>query len=135
MMKRFISFAAMFFVVFMTCGCNKNAPMLFFNNQPINEVTVNNPVNIFELGETTHFVILCPKGFESPYLRIQVIKKEDKTQNWGYDVYYAKNLKVDTTKKFYIDSLKLHKKGGYIMTVYYLNNLDRAVVRSTFRVK
>lgn len=133
--KKFFSYTVLFMALFLTCGCNKNAPLLLFNNQEINTVTIKSPVTIFELGETVHYVILNPKGFTSPYLRIQLIKKETKTQNWGFKIYTSKNVKIDTTKKFYIDSLKLYKSGSYIMSVYYLDDLQRPIVRATFVVK
>lgn len=122
-------------VVFMCCACDKEKAVLLFNNQPINEMTVRVPVNYFELGETTHFVVFNPKGFESPYLRMQIIKKETKTKNWGFNVYTAKNLKIDSEKKYFIDSVKLSKTGTYIMSIYYLSDLNRPIVRGSFVVR
>lgn len=123
------------FVMLLCCGCDSEKAVLLFNNQPINEMTVNTPVNYFDLGETTHFVVFNPKGFESPYLRMQIIKKETKTQNWGFNVYTAKNFKIDAEKKYFIDSIKLSKKGTFIMSIYYLNDLNRPIVRGSFVVR
>ena len=122
-------------LMFFLCGCEKETPMVLFNNQPINKTTVSYPVNIFELGETTHFVVFNPKGFESPYLRLQIIKKSSKTQNWGYGIAVSRDVKVDTSKKYYIDSVNLSKSGTYLFALFYLDDLNRPIVRGMFTVK
>lgn len=117
------------------CACDKEKVVLLFNNQPINEMTVKIPVTYFELGEITHYVVFNPKGFESPYLRVQILKKDTKVQNWGFSIYTAKNLKIDSTKKFFIDEVKIDKKGTFIMSIYYLNDLTRPLVRESFVIR
>ena len=133
-LKKFFIFILLTLGLFL-CGCDNEKVVLLFNNQPINEKTVQAPVKYFELGETTHFVVFNPKGFESPYLRMQIIKKETKTQNWGFEVYTARDIKIDATKNFFIDKVKMHKSGTYIMSIYYLNDLNRPLVREIFVVK
>jgi len=133
-LKRFWGLIVLGLALF-TCGCDKEKPVLLFNNQPINKLTVQAPVNYFELGETTHFVVFNPAGFDSPYLRMQIIKKETKTQNWGFKIHTAKNFKIDSTKNYFIDEVKLSQKGTYIMSIYYLNDLNRPIVRSSFIVR
>ncbi len=133
-LKRFLCLIIIL-VSFFLCGCDKRKPVILFNNQPINSVTVQAPTNMFELGETTHYVIFNPAGFDSPYLRLQIIKKDTKTQNWGFKLYRAQDLKIDTSKNFYIDYIKIHQAGTYIVSVYYLNDLNRPIVRGLFKVK
>ena len=132
--KYFLSLLVLFCTMFL-CGCDKEKAVILFNNQPINSQTVYAPVDFFEVGETTHFVIFNPKGFESPYLRLQIIKKETKTKNWGFKIYTSKNLKIDDTKNYYIDSFKLEKAGTYIVSVFYLSDLNRPIVRGIFTIK
>ena len=135
MIKRGLLAICIVFVCFILCGCDREKPVMLFNNQPINTTTVQAPINVFELGETTHYVIFNPKGFDSPYLRLQIIKKNTKVQNWGYGLYRSQDIKIDKSKKFYIDSIKISQSGFYIVTVYYLSDLTRPIVRATFTVK
>ena len=72
MLKKFLYFL-IFISIFFLCGCNKEKPIVLFNNQPINTTTVKYPVNIFELGETTHFVVFNPKDVE---ISEQVLKNK-----------------------------------------------------------
>ena len=132
--KIFCSLIILFLTLFLT-GCDRTRPIILFNNQPINTQTVNSPVTIFQVGETLHYVLLNPQGFDSPYLRIQLIKKNTKVQNWGFGVDFTRNVKIDTTKKFYIDSLKLNNSGSYIMSIFYISDLNRPIARATFVVK
>lgn len=134
-MIRKILFLLCFVLVFVVCGCEKEKPLVLFNNQQINTTTVQSPVDYFELGETTHFVVFNPKGFESPYLRLQIIKKDTKTQNWGFKIAVSKDVKIDNSKKFYIDSVNISQSGTYILSLFYLNDLNRPIVRGMFVVK
>lgn len=128
-------YISVFFLSLFMCGCDKEKPVILFNNQPINSVTVQAPTNLFESGETTHYVIFNPKGFTSPYLRVQFIKKETKTQNWGFSIYRTADVKADTSKKYYIDYVKITKPGTYWVSVYYLSDLNRPIVQGSFTVK
>ena len=122
-------------LAFFVCGCDKNTPIILFNNQPINEKTIKTPVDFFELGETTHFVVLNHKGFDSPYLRVQLIKKDTKVQNWGFKIASSKDIKIDTDKNYYIDKINVSQSGTYILSLFYLNDLNRPIVRGMFVVK
>ena len=126
--------AVMMFFALLFCGCDKVQPIILFNKEPINTTTVQAATNSFELGETTHYVLYVPKGFESPYLRMQIVKKNTKTKNWGFDVYRAQNLKIDDTKNYYIDSMKMSQSGFYIVSFFYLSDLVHPIARATFTV-
>lgn len=134
MLKKFFLFLFLGLILFV-CGCDNETPIVLFNNQPINKVTVHSPVDFFELGETTHFVVFNPKGFESPYLRMQLIKKDTKVQNWGFKIATSKDIKIDMNKNYYIDSIQVSQAGTYIFSLFYLNDLNRPIVRGMFVVK
>lgn len=134
MLKKLL-FVLAFGLIFFLCGCDKETPIVLFNNQPINKTTVHTPVDYFELGETVHFVVFNHKGFESPYLRVQLVKKDTKVQNWGFKIAMSRDVKVDTSKKYYIDSMQVSQSGTYIFSLFYLNDLNRPIVRGMFVVK
>ena len=128
-------FSVLFFCVCLPCFSARSKSVILFNKEPINTTTIQASNNIFELGDTTHYVLYVPKGFKSPYLRMQIIKKDTKTMNWGYSISHAQNLKVDTTKKYYIDSVKMSQTGLYIVSFYYLSDLLHPISRANFTVK
>lgn len=116
-------------------GCDKKEPMLLFNSQPITSRTIAFCSKNFALNEPVNYVLLNPKGFQSPYLRVQIIKKDTKVQNWGAKVHLAKDVKIDASKNFYINDVTLTQSGLYIMSIYYLDDLDKPIARGEFWVK
>lgn len=117
-----------------SASCSRKKPVLLFNSQPINKQTVSSFSNLFEAGEKIHFAILNPKGFKNNIIRIQVVKKDENTNHWGYSIVYSKDVKIDISKNFYIDYLVMGRKGHYIMQVFYLDNFDIPFVRNDFKV-
>lgn len=134
MLKKIFSFLVLGLTLLL-CGCDKETPIILFNNQPINKTTVNSPVDFFELGETTYFVVFNPKGFESPYLRMQLVKKDSKVQNWGFKIARSQDIKIDASKNYYIDKINVSQSGTYILSLFYLDDLNRPIVRGMFVVK
>ena len=137
--KSFLNFILLFFVLFFgVCQLSvyaKAKSVILFNKEPINTTTIQASTNLFELGDTTHYVLYVPKGFKSPYLRMQIVKKDTKTMNWGYSINRAQNIKIDTSKNYYIDSVKMSQPGFYIVSFYYLNDLVHPISRANFTVK
>lgn len=135
MLKKFLFIGLSTLFLTLLCGCEKETPIILFNNQEINKTTIQAPVDFFELGETTHFVVFNPKGFEYPYLRLQLIKKETKVQNWGFKIAASKDVKIESSKNYYIDKINVSQAGTYILSLFYLNDLNRPIVRGMFVVK
>jgi len=66
---------------------------------------------------------------------MQLIKKDTKVQNWGYKIAASKDIKIDMNKNYYIDSIQVSQAGTYIFSLFYLNDLNRPIVRGMFVVK
>lgn len=115
-------------------GCG-DKPLLFFNTQPITQATINQPARHFRVGEPVHYALINPKGFKSDYIRVQVIKKEEKTAHWGYSIYWAKDYKIDSTQDTYINYVVINRPGYYFMQIYGFNDFDRVIARNDFWVR
>ena len=100
----------MFLAPFVLSGCSNDA-LLYFNSQPITKETVNYPSRNFAVGQKIHYVLILPKGFKNEYIRVQIVKKEDKTNHWGYKIYQSRDFHVDTTKNYFIITLCSEKRG------------------------
>lgn len=124
----------MIFAIFLS-GCKKDQPLLFFNTQPITRETVSHPSRNFALGEPVHYILIVPKGFKSEYLRVQLVKKEEKTNHWGYKIYQSKDYHIDTSKKYYIGKVVPGEKGYYFMQIFQFGNFDIPVARNDFWVR
>lgn len=110
-------------------------PMLFFNEQTITPETVNYPQRVFRTGERINYLVLNPKGFKNDYIRVQIVKKEEKTPHWGYTVYWAKDYHIDTSDNYYINYIVLNEPGYYFMQVFSFDNFDKPIIRNDFWVK
>ena len=73
----------------------KHRPLLLFNSRPITAQTINHTTRFFKVGEKIHFIMIVPKGIKDDHIRVQLVKKEDKTEHWGYKIYWAQDYRVE----------------------------------------
>lgn len=123
------------FLVLITPGYAKEKPVILLNSQPITQETVNCPVQNFSVDQKINYVLITPKGFTDSVLRVQIVKKEEKVDSWGYSVYTAKDVCIDKNQKFYIDYLTVGRPGCYIMSIYEIKDLNKPLARTVFWVK
>lgn len=133
-MKKFCWILLFLSTVFL-CGCKKDQPLLLFNDQPITKQTVNSPTRNFVFGQRVNYLLIVPKGFKRDYIRVQLVKKEEKTQHWGYKIYQSRDYHVDTTKNYFIDYVVPGEKGYYFVQVFSFDNFDIPIARNDFWVK
>lgn len=139
MIRRILLILILIFSSVFLSGCdNDNAPKkpyLLFNSQPINQKTVYSAQKIFAPFQTIHFVIIMPKGFKKDYLRMQVIKKEEKVALGGASIYMSRDFTVNTSQKFYIDKFSIGTTGTYYVRFFYGNNLEKPFIENILWVK
>ncbi len=134
-MRKLLLILLTFCVVF-TSACEKiGKPMLLTNSQIITRETVSNPVYTFSPRQRINYVVINPKGFSDTVLRLQIIKKDEKTANWGISIYQSENINVEKGKKFYIGYTTLPEKGCYIMRVFELNNIENELARNVIWIQ
>lgn len=121
-------------IMFLVSGCDREKPVLVLNSQTITKETVNFPVQNFSAHQRINYAIIVPKGFTDSVIRMQIVKKDEKVANWGFSIYQAQDICVETGKKFYIGYVIAPEKGYYIMSVYQIKNLDRELSRMDFWV-
>lgn len=133
-MKKFL-WTLLFLSTVLLCGCKKDQPLLLFNDQKITTQTVNHSTRNFFAGQPIHYILIVPKGFKRDYIRVQIVKKEEKTQHWGYKIYQSRDYHIDTSKKYFIDYVVLAEKGYYFMQIFSFDNFDIPIARNDFWVK
>ncbi len=121
-------------VPFVLSGCSDDA-LLYFNSQPITKETVNYPSRSFAVGQKIYYVVIVPKGFKNDYIRVQVVKKEDKTNHWGYTIYHSRDFHIDTSKNYFTDYIVLGEAGYYFMQIFDFDHMDIPFARNDFWVK
>lgn len=123
------------FLVLITPCYAKEKPVLVLNSQPITQETVNYPVQNFNVDQKINYALIVPKGFSDSVVRVQIVKKEEKVDSWGYSICMAKDLCVDKSQNFYIDYVTVGRPGCYIMSIYEIKDLDKPLARAVFWVK
>ena len=58
--------------------CGKHKALLLFNSQPITNQTINNAGRHFKAGEKIYYILINEEGFKDEYIRVQLVKKEQK---------------------------------------------------------
>ncbi len=113
----------------------KNRPLLLFNNRPITAQTINYTTRYFKTGQKIHFILIVPLGFKDDHIRVQLVKKEEKTQHWGYKVYWAQDYRVERGDKSFISYIVVPEKGYYFLQIFEFNDFDWPLVRNDFWVR
>lgn len=132
-MKKILLFGLMFLTFFL-CGCDKERTIVVLNAKPITKANVFEVQQAFNVNQKIHYAVLAPKGFKDKVIRVQIVKKDEKTQHWGYQIAESQDKYIDSKKKFYIDYFVAHEKGYFLIRVYELKNLDTPIARSDFWV-
>ncbi len=131
---RFLKLAFMFVLTFFLCGCMEQKAYVVFNSQPITTKTVQNPQTSFGIGQKIHYAILCEKGFKDKVLKVQVIKKDEKSEFGGFEPIMNREVEVGNSN-FYIDYFVIHNKGFYLVQVFELKDLQTPIGYGNFWVK
>lgn len=139
-MKRIsICLSVLICCVLILSSCGKQNIFLFLSNKPIN---LNNFTHIPEMpvfytGQRIYFTLVSKKDIESPVLRLQTIKLENK---YGYpisqiEIPYAVDIERGKNKKVVADYFVLHQDGNYFIRIFSLDKLNRPLIQTEFIVK
>lgn len=117
------------------CAIKSKKPILLFNSQKINAKTIYDAQKIFKPNQKVYYVILMPNGFKKEYLRMQIIKREDKVVQGGANIYMSKDLFIDASKKYYIDSFSIGSSGTFVVRFFYGNKLEKPFLENILWIK
>ena len=124
--------------VFILCGFGlpqRQKPFVLFCPLPIDQNTISTATTVFKAGEKIYYMIYIPKGFQDDFIRIQLIKQNDKVPIGGYTVRYTQDVDVPLNSTTYYNDVTISEKGVYIMQVAEMNNFNKALVYGSFRVE
>lgn len=107
---------------------------LYFSNRPVQKENLMVGRN-FRAHERVYYTLLNPKGFRDDYIRVQIIKKEEKTDHWGYKIYWSKDFHIDASEKEFSSYFVIDEAGYYFMQIFSFDDFDRVVARNDFWIK
>ena len=90
---------------------------------------------VFQRGSRIYYVILMPKKVESRYLYIQIVKKDNKYGQFGYNLIQTRNIRLkDEEVNYFTDYFVLNEDGYYFMRVYSKDNPHKILASAEFYV-
>ncbi len=132
MKRKFLTFILIALSCFVLCACDKTQkPFVVFNSAPITETT--RPQQVFKSGERVYYAVVNPKGFEDKVIKVNIFKKDDTSEFWGYSYYSNREYKL-TNQNYYTDYFIIYQKGLYVMQVFEITNLQDPVAFGSFRI-
>jgi len=124
-------------VMTLTCvsACTKTKGLILFNHAPImKETLLKNSVD-FAVGEKIYYIFMYQKQIPSTYVRIQIIKEEEKVGFWSRQPIYSTDHKLYKDQVYYFnDYIVMHESGHYMMAVYLRDNPYKPLANADFFV-
>lgn len=118
------------------CGCKKDDSLILFNSEPITKDTVLNNSKEFLAGRRIYYVFITQKPLKNELVRIQILKKDEKTTLAGVKIYWAQDFRLYKDQAYYYnDYIVLREPGMYIMQVFSKDNLEKPLAISDFYVR
>lgn len=135
MSKRKVSSILILLFCMFFAGCKKNDPIILFNKQPITAETLLQNSMEFDLNRRIYYIFITQKPIKSDYIRVQIVKKDEKTGIGGLKIIYANDFKVYQDQIYYYTNyIVLHETGHYYMQIFSTDNFEKPLARSDFYV-
>lgn len=96
-MKKLILTCLSIFLILTTTACVRDRASILFNKYPITEKNIYDNSTVFQANSRIYYLILMPEKVESRYLYIQIIKKDNKYGQFGYNLIQTRNIRHDHT--------------------------------------
>ena len=134
-MKKFWVFITIIMFMFV-CGCDREQAYILFNKHPFTPETMTSGENIFKPNDRIYYLITLPQPVQSKRLFIQIMKVGGEGERLGYDLVWAKHVKLKDEQIYYFtDYVVFSQTGTYIMEVYSKDNPTKILTTSQFYVK
>lgn len=123
------------------CGCtvlpNKQGATILFSSKPIgkNSLLEAHLQKAFKKGEKIFFAVYSKEGFGSGDVRIQILKKNDKTPVYGYSIEHARDIEIDHNKNYFRDCVHIYNKGHYYFRVFIREKPYRPIGETFFWIE
>ena len=116
-------------------GWKKETAQIFFSTSPFVGGDEKFSQTDFQKGEKIFYLIKNPKGFTDDVIRIQILKKNDKSLAGGYTFSFTEDIEVEVGSKFFADEFQLYEKGIYYMQVTEFSNDTKPIAFGIFGIK
>ena len=126
-------------VIILLSSCERQESAIFLNSEPINlnSMPAFEEKPTFTVQQKIYFVLLSKKPIESPVLRLQTIKLDNK---YNYpisqmEIPYAVDIERGENQHAVTDYFVLHQDGIYFIRIFSLANLNKPIAEAEFIVE
>jgi len=134
--KKSILFSLILVVLLGLTGCTNYKAVILFNHLPITKETILNNSKEFTLGRKVYYILLVKKPLQSDIIRVQILKKDEKTDLAGVKIYYADDFKLYKDQVYYYnDYVVIREAGYYIMQIFSKDDMEQPLAVSDFYVR
>lgn len=137
-MRKFL-FLIFFIPVILLSACNKDDAAIFLNDSPISLSDLGSLQEkpVFKVRQKIYFLLLSKQAIESPVLRLQTIKLDNK---YDYpipqiEIPYAVEIERGSNPHAVTDYFILHQDGTYFIRIFSLKNLAKPIAEAEFIVE
>ena len=117
---------------------NKEKPILIITDKnPKGEFGYDEKIinyEVFKKNQRIYFLIYNPKGFESNFIKYQIVKQDDKAHVGGYTRIRNITKRIND-KYYYSDYIVLSEAGKYYLQIFDITNLHQWLAIGAFGVK
>jgi len=127
-----------FFSTILFCGCefalDYDNAIIFLSSRPITKESFDPNIvqNTFDQGQSIYFCLYSKTPFNANEGRLQILKKDLKTQVYGYSLYQGKDILLNPIKNCYTDSFTIFSEGYYLLKIFSKNNPNEPLAQTTF---
>ncbi len=132
-MKKIIAFL---FLIFFTSACSGEKAAVLLNNNPITAQNVMNYSQVFAPNQRIYYLIVIPQKIETRNIDIQIIKKDNQEERFGYKLYWTYSARLKDNQIYYYDDyVVISEPGAYIMKVFSKDNPTKTLCLGEFFVR
>ena len=121
----------------MLTGCENKRPIVLFSPLPITQENRYSITRNLNVNQRIYYMIIVPRGMKKGTYRVQFVKKDEKSEFYGYNYYRHFDFKIDKNDTKYItDYLVIHQPGWYFVQFFNIEkDINKFITLGDFKVK
>lgn len=141
MKKYFCKFLCIIFLALICTSCeyslNKNGAAVIFSRSGMMPRCMDEEINenTFNKGELIYFGIYSKEPFDCNIGRFQILKKDLKTQIYGYSLYLARDIELTPGENVSRGAFTLYQDGYYLFRFFKKSAPDVPLVQKVIWVE
>lgn len=121
--------------LFLFSACNKNAPIILFNKEPITRETLLNNSTQFVKGKRFYYIFITQKPLKVNSIRVRIYKRDEKANMCLSKMAYSNDFRLAQDNIYYYsDYFVMNEVGYYCMMVFAADNLKQPLAIADFQI-